>query len=67
ARETFEMTLVDTPADEVGADAQLVAATCGSAIIVARRHASAHKRVAALAAGLRDAGVVVVGGVLLDF
>ena len=31
------MTLVDTPADEVGADAQLVAATCGSAIIVARR------------------------------
>lgn len=67
ARETFEMTLVDTPADEVGADAQLVAATCGSAIIVARRHASAHKRVAALSAGLRDAGVVVIGGVLLDF
>ena len=67
ARETFEMTLVDTPADEVGADSQLVADTCGSAIIVARRHASAHKRVAVLAAGLRDAGVVVVGGVLLDF
>ena len=42
-------------------DAQLVAATCGSAIIVARRHASAHKRVAALSSGLRDAGVVVIG------
>lgn len=67
AREAFEMTLVDTPADAVGADAQLVAATCGSAIVVARRHASAHARVAALSAGLRDAGVTVIGGVLLDF
>lgn len=67
ARETFEMTLVDTPADEVGADAQLVAATCGSAIVVARRHASSHKRVAALSASLRGAGVAVIGGVLLDF
>jgi hypothetical protein len=46
ARDTFDMTLIDTPAAEVGADAQLVAATCGSAI-VARRHASAHRRVPA--------------------
>ncbi len=67
ARDAFEMTLVDTPADEVGADAQLVAATCGCAVVVARRHASAHKRVAALSASLRDAGVLVIGGVLLDF
>ena len=67
AREAYEMTLVDTPADETGADAQLVAATCGSAIVVARRHASTHKRVAALSQSLRDAGVAVIGGVLLDF
>lgn len=67
ARESFEMTLVDTPADEVGADAQLVAATCGAAVVVARRHASTHTRVAALAASLREAGVAVIGGVLLEF
>ena len=67
ARDTFDMTLIDTPATEVGADAQLVAATCGSAIVVARRHASEHRRVAALSASLRDAGVTVIGGVLLDF
>lgn len=67
ARDTFDMTLIDTPAAEVGADAQLVAATCGSAIVVARRHASAHPRLARLGASLRDAGVTVIGGVLLDF
>ena len=67
ARDTYDMTLVDTPADETGADARLVAATCGSAIVVARRHASVHKRVAELSSGLREAGVVVIGGVLLDF
>ena len=67
ARDTYDMTLVDTPADETGADARLVAATCGSAIVVARRHASVHKRVAELSAGLRGAGVAVIGGVLLDF
>lgn len=67
ARDTYDMTLVDTPADETGADARLVAATCGSAIVVARRHASVHKRVAELSTGLREAGVVVIGGVLLDF
>jgi chain length determinant protein tyrosine kinase EpsG len=67
AREDFDMTLVDTPADEVGADAQLVAAACGSALVVARRHATAHKRLAVLSASLREAGVTVIGGVLLDF
>ena len=67
ARDTYAMTLVDTPADETGADARLVAATCGSAIVVARRHASVHKRVAELSSGLREAGAVVIGGVLLDF
>lgn len=67
AREAFDMVLVDTPADEIGADAQLVAATCGSAVVVARRHATAHKRVSALAASLREAGVLVLGGVLLEF
>ena len=67
ARDSFQMTLVDTPAAEVGADAQLVAATCGSAVVVARRHASSQPRVARLAASLREAGVRVIGGVLLDF
>ena len=67
ARDSFQMTLVDTPAAEIGADAQLVAATCGSAVVVARRHASSQPRVARLAASLREAGVNVIGGVLLDF
>ena len=67
ARDSFQMTLVDTPAAEIGADAQLVAATCGSAVVVARRHASSQPRVARLAASLHEAGVNVIGGVLLDF
>lgn len=67
ARDSFQMTLVDTPAAEVGADAQLVAATCGSAVVVARRHTSGQPRVARLAASLREAGVTMIGGVLLDF
>ena len=46
---------------------KLVAATCGSAVVVARRHASSQPRVARLAASLREAGVNVIGGVLLDF
>lgn len=67
ARDDFDMTLVDTPADDVGADAQLIAAACGSAIVVARRHETAHKRLSVLSASLREAGVTVIGGVLLDF
>ena len=67
ARDSFQMTLVDTPAAEIGADAQLVAATCGSAVVVARRHASSQPRVARLAVSLHEAGVNVIGGVLLDF
>ncbi|HMV18775.1 MAG TPA: polysaccharide biosynthesis tyrosine autokinase [Rhodocyclaceae bacterium] len=67
ARDFYDMVLVDTPADEVGADAQLVAAACGFAVVVARRHITAHKRAGALAASLRDAGVTILGGVLLEF
>ena len=34
---------------------------------MARRHITAHKRAGALAASLRDAGVTILGGVLLEF
>lgn len=67
AREHFEMVIVDTPADQVGADARLVAAACGSAVIVARRHHTASKALGHFANSLREAGVTVAGGVLLDF
>jgi chain length determinant protein tyrosine kinase EpsG len=63
-RSSFEVILVDTPAYTGSADAATVAARAGAALIVASRDASSMQDVAALATGLRQFGVTLVGAVL---
>ena len=39
----FDHVVVDTPAAEYGADAAVIAARCGAALVVARKHAAARE------------------------
>jgi receptor protein-tyrosine kinase len=57
----FDRVIVDTPAACGGADARVIAATCGQALLVGRRHHTAARRAGALLDGLRRERVDVVG------
>jgi chain length determinant protein tyrosine kinase EpsG len=63
-RSSYEVILVDTPAASTCADAGMVAARSGAALMVACQDRSSVPRVAALADDLRQFGVTVVGAVL---
>ncbi len=63
-RSSFEVILVDTPAYLGTADAATVAARTGAAMVVASRDTSSLPGLAAVASGLRQFGVNVVGAVL---
>jgi protein-tyrosine kinase len=60
----FEAVIYDTPAGCETADAHIVSARVGSAIVVARRNRSTYKDVRTLTAHIRDAGCNVLGTVL---
>lgn len=62
----FDVILIDTPAGADYADAQLIAARSGAALIVARRNISLVTQISQLARQLRDGGVALVGSVLND-
>lgn len=62
----FDAVVVDTPAADDSADAQIIAAATGAALIVARRNVSRLARVRALADLLSQGHAVVVGTVLND-
>lgn len=63
-RSSFEVILVDTPAFCGCADAATVAARAGAALVVASRDASSVPGLSAVAGGLRQFGVTMVGAVL---
>ncbi len=63
-RSSYEVILVDTPAASTCADAGMVAARSGAALMVACQDRSSVPRVTALADDLRQFGVTVVGAVL---
>ncbi|ANQ85404.1 chain length determinant protein tyrosine kinase EpsG [Azoarcus olearius] len=60
----FDVVIIDTPAAEQGADAELIAARAGAACVLARQNASATRPLVQLAERLRAASVNVVGSVL---
>jgi chain length determinant protein tyrosine kinase EpsG len=64
--DNFHHVLVDTPAAELGADASVVAARCGAAMLVARRDASSARGIQRLVASLKAPGPLLVGAVLND-
>lgn len=63
-RSSYEVILVDTPAYVGTADAATIAARAGAAMVVASRDASSVPGLAAVASGLRQFGVTLVGAVL---
>ncbi len=60
----YDVVLIDTPAAETCADALLIAARAGAAMLVARRHRSPLRSVGDLSRRLQDAGAAVVGSVM---
>lgn len=63
-RSTYDVILLDTPAAESCADAGMIAARAGAALVVACRDRSSVPRLGALSDDLRHFGVTMVGAVL---
>lgn len=60
----FDVVLVDTPASQAFADAEIIAARTGAALLVARKHKSLLRDTTTLARNLQDSGVALVGSAL---
>jgi receptor protein-tyrosine kinase len=56
--------IIDTPAVSETADAQILAANAGNAVMVARRNQTRQSKLAAAMEILTDTGVNVIGSVL---
>lgn len=67
ARERFDVVLIDTPAGVPFADAQVVAAQSGGAVMLAHKHYTRVSDMRALAAACGSAGVNIVGTVISEF
>lgn len=63
----FDRVIIDTPAAAHGADASVIAARCGAALVVARRDASRVGALQDLVGSLNDATVQVAGVVMNEF
>ncbi len=63
----FDHVVVDTPAAVHGADAAVIAARCGAAVIIARRNASRTESLRELVASLAGAPVNLAGVVFNEF
>lgn len=66
ATENFDVVIIDTPAGGDSADAEIIAATAGAAVLVTRKNKTRLPDAAHLVRRLQDAGVVLVGSVLND-
>jgi chain length determinant protein tyrosine kinase EpsG len=62
----FDVVIVDTPALNDAADAQILAAGAGSALMLARRHHTRHAALRAAMENITQAGVKVIGSVLCE-
>ncbi len=62
----FDVIIIDTPAGDDYADAEIIAARSGAALMVARKNQSLMPSVALLARRLQAGGVTLVGSVLND-
>jgi receptor protein-tyrosine kinase len=66
AASQFDVILIDTPAGANYADAELIAARAGAALMVARKNTSLVAQTTQLARRLQGSGVTLVGSVLND-
>ncbi|MBP9060750.1 MAG: chain length determinant protein tyrosine kinase EpsG [Rhodoferax sp.] len=62
----FDVILIDTPCGTDYADAEIIAARAGAAVLVARQNKSLLPQTTQLARRLQDSGVALVGSVLND-
>ena len=63
----FDHVIVDTPAASLGADASVIAARCGAALVVARRHASRVAGLQDLMGSFAGSAVHMAGVVMNDY
>ncbi len=66
ASELFDVILIDTPSGNDYADAEIISARAGAAIMVARKNQSLVPQASVLSRRLQDSGVSMVGAVLND-
>ena len=66
AAQQFDVIIIDTPAGDDYADAEIIAARSGAALMLARKNKSLLPSVALLARRLQEGGVTLVGSVLND-
>jgi tyrosine-protein kinase Etk/Wzc len=62
----FDLTIIDTPPANVGADALRIGAVAGYGLIVARRNRSFVKDIKTLQAEMAADGMRVIGSVLVE-
>jgi protein-tyrosine kinase len=60
----FDLVLLDTPAACESADAQIIAAHCGSALLMARQNRTRREQLRATMKSLQEIGVNVVGSII---
>lgn len=65
--EKFDHVIVDTPAAEYGADATVVAARCGAALVVARKNRSSVRALQDLVGTLADGPAKLAGVIMNEF
>jgi receptor protein-tyrosine kinase len=66
AAEMFDVVLIDTPSGGDYADAEIISARAGAALMVGRKNQSLVPQASALSRRLQDSGVALVGAVLND-
>jgi len=66
AADNFDVVIIDTPAGTDYADAEIIAAAAGAAVLVTRKNQTLVPDAALLARRLQDGGVVLVGSILND-
>jgi len=66
AADNFDVVIIDTPAGTEYADAEIIAAAAGAAVLVSRKNQTRLPDAALLARRLQDGGVVMVGSILND-
>jgi chain length determinant protein tyrosine kinase EpsG len=60
----YDLVIIDTPASTQAADAQIVAARAGAALLLARKNHTLHAQLSATMHDLTQSGVAVLGSVL---
>ena len=66
AAQQFDVIIIDTPAGSDFADAEIIAARAGAALMIARKNKSLVPAAAKLGRRLQDGGVALIGSVLND-